>query len=370
MESRLLYARQRHPDEMDEDDAHPVKADSLLKDPDGLTCYLCDWPLSLVPMRETLMPSGNKKKTGAHFTHRRDEDGRKVACKWKADTELCWHENGVKRAKNELLVRSESPEHVMSKLIVKERPVLKFQQKCAHCKQFHFIDVHNNSFATECHLDYMALDRSFRYDVVYVDTETREPRGVVEICDTHANPKEKNDSLCAAKLPWVEVTTAVLLNRGTNDTVRVLNSSLMDRHGRCPQCQTLYLSEKSRLDARHTLLEQIDSLRAQQQRLGERRELQQKTLEDRSEKLEMGTNQLMAERQSLRDQADASDTIEQKRLRAVEIKKVSTRLNELKGRLEKTIRWLCGDLLRIESEHAGLETTIQAIQEQWRSIGE
>ncbi len=369
MES-LLYARQRHPDEMDEDEAHPVKADSLLKEPDGLTCYLCDWPLNLVPMREILMPSGNKKTKEAHFTHRRDDSERKVACKWKADTELCWHENGTKRAKNELLIRTESPEHAMSKLIVKERPVLKFQQKCAHCKQFYFIDVRNNSFATECRLDYTALDTSFRYDVVYVDIETREPRGVVEICDTQTNPKEKNDSLSAAKLPWVEVTTAVLLNRGTNDTVRVLNSSLMDRYGRFPQCQTLYLSEKSRLDARHTLLEQIDALRAQQQRLRERKELQQKTLEDRSEKLEMGTNKLMAERQALRDQANALDTIEQKRLRAVEIKRVSTRLNELKGRLEKTIRWLCGDLLRLESEHADLAIRIQTLQEQWGRIGE
>ncbi len=136
---KIVYARR---DDGGNRTPYPVKAVPEVKG-HHLSCYLCDCRVGFVSTHERTHPNDNESIiVESHFAHHPDAS-RKVSCKWKADSELQWNEDGTKRQKREKIV-PESEEHRMGKIIVKEEPGLLFVQKCIHCKEFNEIKMNNN----------------------------------------------------------------------------------------------------------------------------------------------------------------------------------------------------------------------------------
>lgn len=353
---KIVYARR---DDDNGKTPYPVKAVPEVKG-HHLSCYLCDCRVSFVSTHERSHPNEYESiLVDAHFAHYPDAS-RKVSCKWKADSELQWNEDGTKRQKREKIV-PESEEHRMGKIIVKEQPGLLFVQKCIHCKEFYKIDVNNSHPDSICELEYTGM-KPFRFDVAYLHKESQELMGIVEVCHTSPNTESKNKAMRERQIPWVEVKTKELLNKGEELRVRVINSSMMMKNDRCVTCQKEYLEEQRHENNIEELKRDIVSLHTLKREISLEASSQRKSLCFEVNLLTRATDKLLTERRLLHAKEYVENTIEERRLRALEIKGVTNRINALKDSSHEDIRLIKMDVMRLENEDLEIQTRIDEIQ--------
>lgn len=353
---KIVYARR---DDGDGKTPYPVKATPEVKG-HHLSCYLCDCRVGFVSDHERNHPNGLEEiLVEAHFAHHPDPE-RKVSCKWKADAELQWNEDGTKRQKREKIV-PESDEHRMGKIIVKEQPDLLFVQKCIHCKEFSEISVNNNHPDAICELEYTGL-KPFRFDVAYLHKDDRTVMGIVEVCHTSPNTESKNKVMREKKIPWVEVKTKELLNKGEDLRIRVINSSVMMKNDRCVACQAAYVEEQKRENNMERLKKEILSLQTLRREVNSKASAERKNLYSEKEFMEREKGKLERMRRLLHTKEYVENTIDERRLRALEIKAITNRIAVLQNASNKNILSIKSDIMRLENEDLEIQLRIDAIQ--------
>ena len=134
----------------------------------------------------------------------------------------------------------ESALHLAAKHKIQMNPTMQFATECSTCKTLVLIGVNPAPDCTRVMLEF-AFQR-YRLDVAFVDTQTNEVVGCVEVFVSHRVDNDKVRALTSANLPWCEVDANHVLNAQVGNPLTVIGCGLP--HFVCASCRDRAQQEK------------------------------------------------------------------------------------------------------------------------------